>query len=623
MQLSEVLKLFDSPLSQEQCWSVCYGTCKALMTKRREDYQRRERIKYILNLDSLILTQRGDIEILQSEPNFQETQNDSELIFAIGNLVCRCLDHGLDEEEICEVRFQDDLAELIGGMVLQSSEFDEGISEPDLGESWESRKFQSSHYRSFQRLSEVTRFCEARLLRRNIEARNKHYSNVSKALYVEASELKAFLGHVLHELDENSASLDETRGPELAKRYVKEWAKLWLRVMDELRKKTKKRRRNLKPEDYQSAPFDIFNMTESNEELRRGNTTKHSDSLPENAEDKIFNFLRTRVSSQEDVRNKSGSTSPVDITIEENKDVRDGAPSAQEVSNEKKKISVEETLSRKISDWDDYSLDETLEEDYLKGYESDDETDEVINKSSTHAPVKLAPLCITVEPEVINETRKTRSSTLCHVLPEITRDAALLPFHKRRHSIGRMSVERSQNISDSLQEIDIDEKDDESEKIGSSLTEIFKIRQEITRSEMELIKDEDVLNLKKCFGCRRTKFSIFQRSRLCTVCNKKYCLKCIKENTNIPSQIVDALPVNIDVTHTAHTSALMSSRHMSKSMFNLGSTAAPGESKNTWLRNRHSNGLKLHMCTECKLFLDCIESEKTKQKWTVRLELDL
>lgn len=115
MLLSEVLRLFDSPLSQEQCWAICYGISKKLISKRTEDVQRKEKIKYILSFDSLVLTQRGEIEILHSEPNFQEFQKDSDLIFAIGNLICRCLDYGLDEHDIHEVQFQDDMAELIGG----------------------------------------------------------------------------------------------------------------------------------------------------------------------------------------------------------------------------------------------------------------------------------------------------------------------------------------------------------------------------------------------------------------------------------------------------------------------------------------------------------------------------
>ena len=116
MQLSEVLRLFDSPLSQEQCWSIAYGVCKTLLIKKFEDHKRKERIRYILSLDSLVLTQRGEIEILLSEPNLHEKQNESEIIFSIGNLVCRCLDFGLNEIDICEVHFKDDMAELIGGM---------------------------------------------------------------------------------------------------------------------------------------------------------------------------------------------------------------------------------------------------------------------------------------------------------------------------------------------------------------------------------------------------------------------------------------------------------------------------------------------------------------------------
>ena len=54
MRLSEVLKLFDSSLSQEQCWSIAYGVCKTLLIKKYEDHQRKERIRYVGNLDELI-----------------------------------------------------------------------------------------------------------------------------------------------------------------------------------------------------------------------------------------------------------------------------------------------------------------------------------------------------------------------------------------------------------------------------------------------------------------------------------------------------------------------------------------------------------------------------------------
>ena len=47
MQLSEVLRLFDSSLSQEQSWSVAYGVCKTLLIKKYEDHQRKERIRYV------------------------------------------------------------------------------------------------------------------------------------------------------------------------------------------------------------------------------------------------------------------------------------------------------------------------------------------------------------------------------------------------------------------------------------------------------------------------------------------------------------------------------------------------------------------------------------------------
>jgi len=691
MQLTEVLKLFDSPLSQEQCWAICYGVCKNLITKRNEDLQRKEKISYILNLDSLILTQRGEIEILQSEPNFHELQKDSELIFAIGNLMCRCLDYGLDELQINEVRFQDDLAELIGGMVLLNHEFDEGIVDIDLNESWGSRKL-SAACRSFRTLNEVVRFCEARLLRRNIEARGSHYKSVCKALYIEISELKAFLGHVLYDYTEDRGS-NLYNGPELAKKYVKDWAKLWISVMEELRQKTKDRRRKLLPEDYQFTPFEKVNFG-SNEDLkasmnstRNHNNFQRSDSLPSNAEDKILDFLRSRVSSHEEIRSNESGASETELNshgseasdtelntcdegtgdlnnllavddnllIENDKNnknlnetivnstLNDGyltddnsIGSDDELSDledvvfpEKTKITVGEQLVRRISEWDEKSIENQIEQDFLDGL-SDTEVESTDISPTVEAGNFLRTDSgrkkrLALSPEIVNDitdqtlTTQKEKFKFALDLPRISENS---PLPKRRYTYSHKPRGLKKPLCRSMTNLNFVNLDDSNnEKIGCSLTEVFKIRQEVTRAELENTKDLDVKDCKKCFGCKRNKFSFFQRARNCTVCSRKYCVKCIREKSTVPTSLVDAVPPNLDVSYGSNIPLAVASR--TQSAGNIQSLLQSEQDTFTWLETRSNVGLRLNMCLECKRFLESIDKEKQRTEWKVHLELDI
>lgn len=495
-------------------------------------------------------------------------------------------------------------------MVLQNSEFDEGIGDTDsLSESWESRKLQATRCRSFKSLIEVLRFCEARLLRKNIDSKDRHYLNISKALYLEVSELKAFLGHVLHKLDEekNQVSLDSHERPELAKKYVKEWAQLWIRVMSELRQKTKELREqndDLSPETeyYKCTPFDIANIG-STEDLQTTLRSKipsverEGDILPHDAEDRIFDFLRSRVSSQEELRSFDGS-------VNDSCDSSDGESRlTRNASTEKKVVPVHEGLVRRISNWDEYSLDDTLEQDfYDKQCLSDDENSNISLPKRTLSDKSYDNRIASFD-DVFNDSMSSMTA--------------------RRNTVAVSSFAKSSNrFSKSemcLHQIDINDSEDEDlSKVGASLTEIFKIRQELTRAEFEFIKDCDVKEEKKCFGCQKNKFNFFQRSRVCSVCKRKYCYKCIKDKIPVPSSLTDALPVNIDVCHDGK---VQSNLVRSKSMLNVA--AYNNRVQLPWQRDPKLGGVRLNMCSECHVFVESIKNEKKKSEWTVKLELDL
>lgn len=546
------------------------------------------------------------------------------------------------------------------GMVFQNpDEYDEGID--SLGDSWSSQKF-SATTRSFQTLEDVIRFCTARMLRRNVAKGNLRYNAVSKALYIEVSELKAFLGHILNHLDEQENIKQVANGPELAKTYVKEWAKLWLHVMKELRRKV--RRRSGDETSYEFSPLDIVSLG-SNDDLRDISSKRpveSTDSLPNDAEDKIFDFLRARVASQEDLRSSRASSSgsrsvspdsnigfnEVALNRSESRYSSVESDTSDEVippkssprkqtnspqrsdSFQRKILAVNKPLVEKMQQWDNF---DPVEADFLSKANESDEEDvnrrRVSRSDSGRKRVPLSPACIREMSDL--QMKGLRSPTKITSTPTFSKDVhgdlefgiPTLSKEVIQKNNNLFSPSRLSRSELHLDEIDI-ETDENDNKIGSSLVEIFKIRQEMTRAELEVVRNDDLLNQKICFSCRKIKFSLFQRPKQCGVCHKKFCIKCISENVPVPHHLIDAAPPNINISYNAaDLSNLQSSRMFCRSMFSLNNIIEHDHETNRWFSKRHSSGLQLHMCQECLSFLNSIELEKRKVQWKVQLELDL
>lgn len=516
-------------------------------------------------------------------------------------------------------------------MVLQSNEFDEGIGDTDsLGESWENSKRLNSSCRSFRTLVEVLRFCDARLLRKNIECQGNHYSNVTRALYLEASELKAFLGHVLHDLDTDRSSKDSLKTPSSTteintKKYIKDWAKLWIEVMVELRQKTKENKtqndelaaEHIVPETeyYKCTPFtrENLNNTEEFEAMRKSTRSLDTlDSLPSDAESRIFDFLKSRVSSHEELDTRCMSPDSLDM-LDSTDDHHQG----------QKKLLVHEKLARKISDWDQYSLDDTLDQDFLDGsYVSDEDDDAFVDGGmkdrKTNKTINI-PTTVVKDNKEYDVFSDSMSSLRRNTAPSV------LSGQMKRKGISKSAM--------CLHQININEDDgcasDYEEgsspeellnKIGASLTEIFKIRQELTRAELQMCQDKDVQKEKKCFNCKKNKFNIFQRARMCSVCKKKFCFVCITEGVPIPPSLTENLPPNIDVKYNANNQN-QSGLVRSKSMLYVGPSTTIKQLP--WQRQAKVKGVQLSMCQECHDFVDSIKTEREKIEWKVQLELDI
>ena len=514
-------------------------------------------------------------------------------------------------------------------MVLQSNEFDEGIGDTDsLGESWENNKRLNTSCRSFRTLIEVLRFCDARLLRKNIECQGNHYSNVTRALYLEASELKAFLGHVLHDLDtdrSNKGSSNTSTATDFnTKKYIKDWAKLWIEVMVELRQKTKETKtqndeleaEHIVPETeyYKCTPFtrENLNNTEEFEAMRKSTRSLDTlDSLPSDAESRIFDFLKSRVSSHEELDARCMSPDSLDM-------LDSNAP--ENGTKGQKKLLVHEKLARKISDWDQYSLDDTLEQDFLDGSYVSDEDDDAFEDGKHRKANKINNISPTVK-------KSKEYDVFADSMSSLRRNTApsVLSGQMKRRGISKSAMCLHQiNINeDDGCGSDFDEESSPEEllcKVGASLTEIFKIRQELTRAELQMCHDKDVQREKKCFSCKKNKFNIFQRARVCSVCKKKFCFLCITEGVPVPPSLTETLPPNVDVKYNANNQN-QSGLVRSKSMLYVGPSTTIKQLP--WQRQAKVKGVQLSMCQECHGFVDSIKTEREKIEWKVQLELDL
>ena len=403
-----------------------------------------------------------------------------------------------------------------------------------------------------------------------------------------------------------------------------------------------KSRTQILPQDYQHTPFyGVYN-----EELRetikstRKSKSDRFDKLPENAEDRIFEFIRSRVSSfdeneqDDELKNEVNrkyllsETSNDDRTDMRNEvfiysDDNGNDEEIDKFSNEKRIVPVNDKLVQRITDWDGNSEEGRLEDEFLEGgYETEDESDETkiesqnIKRSDSLGKKRL-PLSMQIVDGITEQTIQSQKEN------ELKIDDGLPDFLDiSSYTTHRQSCNQNNQRWRSTSKIhELSDNEADLPKIGNSLTEVFKIRQEITRSELEFSKDSDLRDSKKCFSCRKNKFTLFQRARLCSVCNKKHCIKCIRVKVNIPHSLLNAVPPNIDISYDGTND--LSYQKSSKSLTDLMNMTSQLTNGLPWMKNRHAEGLQLNMCKECENFLNSIETENKTSKWEVRLELDL
>ncbi|KAL6430281.1 hypothetical protein ACFW04_007773 [Cataglyphis niger] len=319
LNLQDILLMFDSPISQERAWALCYQIVKGLSHLTENKFYE------ISDLWQIVLHKDGDICLESLAGSKQPLVSEEKAIFSLGMAIFKALDFGSNPGE--EIALSPDLEALITLMTscnrasesdveerLQETD-DEGI-ERDSGDTDAEdyvmpKTTESCTDSSACTLKTILQICERHVQSLHEDADN-YYRNVIQMFVEEALSLSQFLEKVvvdkqsqdlyspsINDPDRNSISLQNIDTLDF-----NDWARFWVQVISELRRgvKLKKVEANLgsrassraqgnRP-DYKLTPYEILmdDIREKRYHLRKTPPTPSR----KDAHAIILEFIRSR-----------------------------------------------------------------------------------------------------------------------------------------------------------------------------------------------------------------------------------------------------------------------------------------------------------------------------------------
>ena len=603
---------------------------------------KRRSLRYEIEAETVQLTKDGGVEIMCKE-EFGRRQTESEIMQRIGVLLQQCLSKNKQEiSQLCRRNNDDDLIELVSGLANRKfDEQDEGYEGDFTCDI--SHQSASNGMRQFRYLEDICVFCNERLHRKNIASGSRHYQNVIRALYYESYELKLFLDHVTSSLSLASEKGAYTRlQPSVATtatECVHEWARFWLQVMHELRRGVHLRKVSqtiISPEEYELLPQELAQSGEL--PIPVASLQDGCSGLPDNAREIILDFITSKQEGTHtlkllpymgDVENANTEETDIyedDIVVAE-EEITDSGESG---IRHRKSLKVESPLWDKIRNWD-ASVESLLSDDKISRG-NDDATpvyvlDEADNLGSRRHSYDLGDISPRRTPETVE--RRCYSDVLCKAksLSNLLDKTAEDPNDANANT-EHVPKKRLALTAQCFTEVSLDE---DHRAVGTSLFEISKTRQAIATAEAEMLprNEPKATGIKSgiiCFGCRKSKFSLFTKAYQCHVCAKKFCTKCTIQNFEIPNHLVDTKQKGNKNT------GMEASKGLSKSLSDL--VTGMGENSITpfpckrqsllQISARRTYGGKItNMCQECKVFIDSILTETKNFRWHVGMSMDI
>ncbi|XP_034031544.1 protein spire homolog 2 [Thalassophryne amazonica] len=319
LSLEEVLKSYEQPINEEQAWALCYQVCSGLRAAGppQSADPRPAALRRLKGPASIRFHRDGTVS-LQLEPHSDDTSGlevshpaESQLVQSLGVAIYRALDWGLDDSEERELSPQ--LEHLIERMTADDQGLedrssaggcmnDEGYSGQ---EDEEEEVEQGGDTRPVSTIRQVMALCASRLA--NPSLAPEHYQAVCRAQFLETLELQTFLIKIrdAKEMLKKMTTDEVLEGgatAELDALKHRDWARLWVQLMKELRqgvklKKVQEQPFNPLPTEFSLTPFEMLMEDIRARRFQLRKVTVDSDipnSVKRNAHELILDFIRSR-----------------------------------------------------------------------------------------------------------------------------------------------------------------------------------------------------------------------------------------------------------------------------------------------------------------------------------------
>ncbi|XP_068169087.1 protein spire homolog 2 [Antennarius striatus] len=316
LSVEEVLKSYEQPINEEQAWAVCYQCCSGLRAPRPPA----ARVRRVKDPSSILLHRDGTVS-LRAEPRPNDDINEPppplsserQLVQSLGVAIYRALDWGLDDSEERDLspRLERLIERMAGGdqgregdCTTGNGTTDEGYSDQEEEEEEEEEE-QEGVIKPVCTFRQVMALCAARLANPNLAP--EHYQAVCRALFVETLELQTFLMKIrdakemLKKISTEEAIEDRSTS-ELDALKHRDWARLWVQLMKELRqgvklKKVQEQPFNPLPTEFSLTPFEMLMQDIRARKFQLRKVMVGGDiptRVKRNAHELILDFIRSR-----------------------------------------------------------------------------------------------------------------------------------------------------------------------------------------------------------------------------------------------------------------------------------------------------------------------------------------
>ncbi|KAM3608639.1 uncharacterized protein V6R79_002104 [Siganus canaliculatus] len=320
LSLEEVLKSYEQPINEEQAWAVCYQCCSGLRVPRLQT----GRASRVTDPSSILLHRDGTVSLRQEPQQFNDDTaepllppaSEHQMVQSLGVAIYRALDWGLDECEERELSPQlerliermageDQVQESDGASAANNNNngaTDEGYSGQ---EDEEEEEEQEGVIRPVYTFRQVMALCASRLA--NPSLAPEHYQAVCRALFVETMELQTFLIKIRDAKEmlkkiTTEETLEDRSSTELDTLKHRDWARLWVQLMKELRqgvklKKVQEQPFNPLPTEFSLTPFEMLMQDIRARKFQLRKVMVQGDiptRVKRNAHELILDFIRSR-----------------------------------------------------------------------------------------------------------------------------------------------------------------------------------------------------------------------------------------------------------------------------------------------------------------------------------------